>query len=229
MKCRSTLLIAAAFIMMICAALNSLASEVKVVANSSLKADSISASELRRVFMEEKISLDDGSRVEPVLEKDGPVHAAFLQQILGISVDDLHNYYRTLLFTGKGSIPKAFSSDAEVVSYVSRTRGAIGYIDIAASAEGVKVLAIANPSHNVERRLISRIEPDYPETLQRLNIGGTVRLRLSISPQGSVDHVELLGGNPILAESAIIAVKKWVYAAGRSRTISEVSLSFGSH
>jgi hypothetical protein len=44
-----------------------------------------------------------------------------------------------------------------------------------------------------------------------------------------VEDVELLGGNPILGESAAIAVKKWVYAARRSRTIAEVSISFGGH
>jgi TonB family protein len=215
--------------MMICAAINSLASEVKVVANSSVKADSISPAELRRVFLEEKISLEDGTRVEPVLQKNGPVHAAFLQQYLAVSVDDLQNYYRTLLFTGKGSIPKAFASDEDVVAYVSRTRGAIGYVDSAASADAVKILVVGNSSHNVERKLVTRIEPDYSETLRRLGIGGTVRLRLTITAKGNVDNVLLLGGNPILAESAIIAVRKWVYAAGKARTIAEVSLSFGHH
>jgi outer membrane biosynthesis protein TonB len=51
-------------------------------------------------------------------------------------------------------------------------------------------------------------------------------LRVSISAKGNVEDVELLGGNPILGESAAAAVKKWVYAAGRSRTIAEVSILF---
>jgi outer membrane biosynthesis protein TonB len=54
-----------------------------------------------------------------------------------------------------------------------------------------------------------------------------VRLRVSISAKGNVEDAELLGGNPILGESAALAVKKWVYAAGRSRTITEVSFQFG--
>jgi TonB family protein len=109
---------------------------------------------------------------------------------------------------------------------VARTQGAIGYVSSAASAEGVKTLAIGVPSSNAERKLITRVEPDYPDTLKRLNIGGTVRLRVSISAKGNVEDVELLGGNPILGESAAAAVKKWVYAAGRSRTIAEVSILF---
>ena len=201
MKCRKLLLVAAGWL--IFPAANSLASDIKVIANSSVRADAISSADLRRVFLEERISLADGSHVGPVLEKGGPVHTAFLEY-LGISNDDLQAYYRTLVFTGKGSMPREFGSDAEVVAYVARTRGAIGYVSGAAST-------------------------DYPDTLKRLNIGGTVRLRVSISAKGNVENVQLLGGNPILGESATVAVKKWVYAAGKSRTIAETSISFGEH
>jgi len=226
MKCPKLLLVAAGLAIFVSG--ESLADNVKVIANSSVKADAISAADLRRVFLEERIALADGSHVEPVLEKGGPVHVAFLEY-LGISEDDLQTYYRTLVFTGKGSMPKELGSDAEVVAYVARTRGAIGYVSSAASLEGVKTLAIGVPSGSVERKLITRVEPDYPETLKRLNIGGTVRLRVSISAKGNVENVELLGGNPILGESAKIAVMKWLYAAGSSRTITEVSILFHGH
>jgi TonB family protein len=226
MKCRKLLLVAAGWL--IFPAANSLASDIKVIANSSVRADAISSADLRRVFLEERISLADGSHVGPVLEKGGPVHTAFLEY-LGISNDDLQAYYRTLVFTGKGSMPREFGSDAEVVAYVARTRGAIGYVGSAASLEGVKTLALGVTSSNAERELITRVEPDYPDTLKRLNIGGTVRLRVSISAKGNVENVQLLGGNPILGESATVALKKWVYAAGKSRTIAETSISFGEH
>ena len=53
-----------------------------------------------------------------------------------------------------------------------------------------------------------------------------MRLRILISAKGNVEAVELLGGNPILGESATEAVKKWVYAASKSRTVAEVSIAF---
>ena len=232
MKGPKVLFVAAGLVIfapMIFAPVNALAGDVKVIANASVKADTISAAELKHVFLEEKISLADGTHVEPVLEKGGPAHEAFLREYLGINEDDLQTYLRTLVFTGKGSLPKAFGSDTEVVAYVARTRGAIGYVSSAASTEGAKILAIGVPSRSAERKLITRVEPDYPETLKRLNIGGTVRLRVSISAKGKVEEVELLGGNPILGESAAFALKEWVYAAGRSRTIAEVSIVFGGH
>ena len=223
MKCPKLLLVAAVFAIFV--SVNSPADSVKIIANSSVTADTISEDELKLVFLEERISLTDGTHVEPVLMKEGAVDEAFLQQYLGLTEDDLQIYYRTLLFTGRGSMPKVLQSDAEVVAYVARTRGAIGYVSANASAVGVKTLAISVPG----RKLITRVEPDYPETLKQLNISGTVRLRISISAKGNVENAVLLGGNPILGESAILAVKHWIYAAGRSPTVTEISISFGEH
>jgi TonB family protein len=203
--------------------------DIKVIANGSVKADMISASEVKSVFLEKSNSLGDGTHVEPVLEKDGPVHEAFLHEYLEGSDDDLQNYYRALVFSGRGSMPKQLGSDAEVVAYVARTKGAIGYVSAETVAEDVKTLTIVRGGSGTPRRLITRVEPDYPDTLKRLNIGGTVRLELTIGPRGNVESVRVLGGNPILGESAAAAVKQWVYTANRSRTTEELSIPFDSH
>ena len=202
------------------------AADVKIVANPSVRADSITPAELKSVFLEDRRSLSDGSHVEPVLAKGGAAHEAFLRQYVGKSDDNLRTYYRTLVFTGTGAMPKFFDSDAELMHYVARTKGAIGYVSGDFPTAGVKVLSISQPGVSAERQLLTRVEPEYPETLQRLQIGGTVRLIVTISPNGSVESAQVLGGNPILAESAIKAVKQWVYTANPARTISEVSVPF---
>ena len=202
------------------------AGDIKIVANPSVRADSITPAELRSVFLEDRRSLDDGSHVEPVLAKGGATHEAFLRQYVGKNDDDLRTYYRTLVFTGTGSMPKFLDSNAEIVNYVSRTKGAVGYVSIDFPINGVKVLAISQAGTGFARQLVTRVEPEYPETLQRLQIGGTVRLIVTISPKGSVEGVQLLGGNPILAEPALKAVKQWVYSPSPSRSTLEVSIPF---
>jgi TonB family protein len=208
------------------ASVNALAGNMKVVANTSVKADTISLHELKRVYLQETSSLDDGTHVEPVLERSGAAHEAFLRQCLGQSDDQLQTYYRSLVFTGKGSMPKAVNSDAEVVAYVARTRGAIGYVSSDASADGVKTLSIAGAEGSAERKLITRVEPEYPEVVHKNHIGGIVRLEVTIAANGSVERVKTLGGNPVLVEPAETAVRKWVYAAGHSRTTTEVVIPF---
>lgn len=118
------------------------AAEVKIIANADLGLSSISADELKGVFLASKTSLSDGSRVQPVLEKGGAVHEAFVKEYLGKSDAALQTYYRSLVFTGKGSMPKTLGSDADVIAYVAKTKGAIGYISAGASASGVKTLEV---------------------------------------------------------------------------------------
>src|SRR5260370_5410774 len=78
------------------------ADDIKIVANSSVRPDSITLTGLRRVFLEGKRSLSDGSHVEPVLAKSGAAHEMFLRQYIGKSDDELRTFYRTLVFTGTG-------------------------------------------------------------------------------------------------------------------------------
>jgi hypothetical protein len=122
--------------------MNALAADFKMIANSSVGASSVSADEIKAVFLQEKNSLSDGSRVVPVLAKGGTAHETFVKQYLGKTEDALMTYYRSMVFTGKGLMPKTLASDAEVLAYVAKTKGAIGYISSSAGAEGVKVLEV---------------------------------------------------------------------------------------
>jgi TonB family protein len=223
MKPLTTLLVVATLALVPALAL---AGDIKVIANSSVKATQISADELKRVFLLETNSLKDGTHVEPVLRRSGPAHEAFLKNFLDINDEALQTYYRTLVFTGRGSMPKALASDAEYVAYVANTKGAIGYVSVDAATEGVKTLEVMSEGNRAERALLTRVEPKYPEALVPLHLSGTVRLAVTISPRGSVENIQVLGGNPFMAQSAIAAVKQWVYASGRSRTKAVVSIPF---
>lgn len=118
------------------------AANVQVIANPSVGASSVAADELKAVFLATKSALQDGSRVEPVLAKGGAAHDAFLKEYLGRSDSALQTYYRSLVFTGKASMPKTLGSDAEVVAYVAKTKGAIGYVSAGAATAGVKTLDV---------------------------------------------------------------------------------------
>lgn len=118
------------------------ASDFKLIANPSVKASEISSDDLKAVFLATKTSLPDGSHVEPVWEKGGAVHDAFLKEYVGKTDAAIGIYYRSLVFTGKASMPKSFGSDAEVVAYVAKTKGAIGYVGASTGGDGVKSLNV---------------------------------------------------------------------------------------
>lgn len=76
------------------------------------------------------------------------------------------------------------------------------------------------------RKVITQVAPDYPPDLKRAAIGGVVRLNIVVTPRGSVDFVEIAGGNPILADSAVKAVKQWKYAPASLTTNIRVIIHF---
>jgi ABC-type phosphate transport system substrate-binding protein len=126
----------------LCTASSLVAADVKVIANPSIGAAGVSSDDLKGVFLGTKTSLSDGSHVEPVLEKGGPAHEAFIKEYLGKTDAALQTYYRSLVFTGKGSMPKILGADADVVAYVAKTKGAIGYVSAGTAASGVKTLEV---------------------------------------------------------------------------------------
>ena len=76
------------------------------------------------------------------------------------------------------------------------------------------------------RKVVFSTKPNYPDILRHAQVGGLVRVRATVLPNGTVSNIEVLGGNPILAENTVAAVKKWKYAPAPTQTIEEVSISF---
>jgi TonB family protein len=73
---------------------------------------------------------------------------------------------------------------------------------------------------NSERRVLKKVDAQYPAILKKRGIGGTVRLKVALHADGSVKDVEVLGGNPALADAAEKAVRQWKFAPGAESTIT---------
>jgi TonB family protein len=94
-------------------------------------------------------------------------------------------------------------------------------------------LALVSPSaaqvervDKSNRKVLRTSEPDYPKIVKHAHIGGSVRLNVTVLASGDVAKVEVLGGNPIFAESATKAVLKWKYAPAALQTKEEVQITF---
>jgi TonB family protein len=80
-----------------------------------------------------------------------------------------------------------------------------------------------------DRKVISRVEPEYPDQLKKLYIGGVVRVEAQVASNGTVRNVKLLGGNPILGQSTMKAVKMWKYAPASAEETVTVKWEFDPH
>jgi len=80
------------------------------------------------------------------------------------------------------------------------------------SAPTPPVLKTMRISQGVSQGLIiKKVSPDYPAQARQLRIEGAVQLEATISKEGKVSNVKVLGGHPILARAASDAVKQWKY------------------
>jgi len=80
-----------------------------------------------------------------------------------------------------------------------------------------------------ERKLVSRVEPEYPDALKKLYIGGVVRVEVVVAANGTVKSTKLLGGSPILGQSTMKAIKQWKYAPAASDETLTVKVEFDPH
>ncbi|HKN33793.1 MAG TPA: energy transducer TonB [Terriglobales bacterium] len=81
-------------------------------------------------------------------------------------------------------------------------------------------------SAQTDRKVARRDDPEYPEIARKMNLHGAVKLKVWINPDGAVRRLEYIGGHPILAESALKAVKNWRYEAASKESNTVVVLKF---
>jgi len=81
------------------------------------------------------------------------------------------------------------------------------------------------PAH-AERKVVSRIDPFYPEMAKRMHLGGVVKLEAVVRPNGTVKSVKPLGGSPVLIEAARVAVLKWRFEVAPEETTEPVQVTF---
>jgi TonB family protein len=88
----------------------------------------------------------------------------------------------------------------------------------------LRAASVANAE--TERKITHRDEPEYPEIAKKMNLHGTVKLKVWINPDGTVRRLEYIGGHPLLAESALRSVKAWHYEPSGKESNGIVELKF---
>jgi TonB family protein len=76
------------------------------------------------------------------------------------------------------------------------------------------------------RKRLSSPQPAYPEIARQMNLSGVVRIELLVGADGIIKQSRVLGGHPILADSALTALKDWKYERSKSESTVEVEFKF---
>lgn len=119
------------------------ADDFRVVVNPANPVSSVSAEQLSRFFLRRANSWDDGQQVQPVDQPArAPVRDTFSEAVLGRAARAIVAHWQQQIFSGRGVPPTELAGDAEVVEYVQRHPGAVGYVSGQADVTDVKVLEV---------------------------------------------------------------------------------------
>lgn len=86
----------------------------------------------------------------------------------------------------------------------------------------------AQQSQNEEfiRRAKTKVQPQYPELARKMNITGTVKIEVTVSPNGVVKDARIVGGHPVLANAALDAAKKWRFEPAATESSGVIDFKF---
>ncbi len=77
-----------------------------------------------------------------------------------------------------------------------------------------------------KRHARNLVQPTFPELARKLNLSGTVRIEVTISPDGTVKRSRVLGGHPVLAVEAQRAAEKSTFDPGPRETVEVIEFKF---
>jgi TonB family protein len=94
---------------------------------------------------------------------------------------------------------------------------------------GVSGVQAQDSENEIVRRAKSKVQPVFPDLARKMNITGTVKVQVTVSPNGTVKDAKIVGGHPVLATAALEAARKWRFEPAQTESTGVVDFKFESH
>lgn len=104
------------------------AEDMCVIVTNPAVADALNKDEIKQIFLGKKTQWEDNSGITFVLPDDDKLLSAFLKAYIGKTPDQFKNYWKKQVFTGKGKMPKALGTSAELMKFLADNQGAISFM-----------------------------------------------------------------------------------------------------
>lgn len=88
------------------------------------------------------------------------------------------------------------------------------------------LVSTASAQDALEHRIKNKVQPTYPEIARKMNLAGVVKIEVTVAPNGTVKDTKVIGGNPILVNAAMDAVKKWRFETASDETVGVLEFKF---
>jgi ABC-type phosphate transport system substrate-binding protein len=117
--------------------------EFRVVVHASNPTRTAERSFLADAFLKKVTRWGEGEAIRPAdLRPSAQARRSFTERILKRSVGAVRSYWQQRIFSGRDVPPPELESDEEVLAFVAKHPGAVGYVSGSAKLKGVKELLI---------------------------------------------------------------------------------------
>jgi ABC-type phosphate transport system substrate-binding protein len=114
-----------------------------VIVNPANSTGSLDRPFLQEAFLKKTTHWPDDEVIKPVdLTPSSPLRRGFTEDVLKRSVEAVKGYWQQRIFAGRDVPPPELEAEADIVTYVLRYRGAIGYVSPSANLHGARVVAV---------------------------------------------------------------------------------------
>jgi len=118
---------------------------IAVITHPESEIQSLSRSELARMFKKAQTEWADGTRCIPIDQLAGSeIRADFSRLVLREGLDDIKRFWMQQTMTGSARPPIALENSDTIKKYVAKLPGAVAYVYLDEVDENTRVLAVAD-------------------------------------------------------------------------------------
>jgi ABC-type phosphate transport system substrate-binding protein len=114
-----------------------------VIVNPDNVTASVDRKFLAEAFLKKVTRWPNDDLIRPVdQESSAPARQAFSDGVLKRSVAAVKSYWQQTVFSGTGVPPPELDGEGQVVKFVLKNRGAVGYVSAGVNLQGAKILMV---------------------------------------------------------------------------------------
>jgi len=115
----------------------------RIVVNPANPVEAVDHRFLSEAFLKKTTRWPTDVLIRPVDQStDSVSRRAFSEDVLKRSVAAVKSYWQQLVFSGRGVPPPELEDDGEVIKFVARNPGGIGYVSPGANVAGTKTIPV---------------------------------------------------------------------------------------
>ena len=118
--------------------------EVFLIVNreTRLSSTSFKKKDIKDIYTGKITRWGDGSKIVLTIRDRTKLNRQFLRDCVKKTPSQFRNFWRRKVFTGEGQSPKSFKTEKDLIAFIAKTKGAIGYISNRSSIADLTVKII---------------------------------------------------------------------------------------